>query len=208
LTRWSHRVRVDRLTVRGRLSVATRCAQRLLPAGPVRLDVDGASTTSPLGHRVEAGDGEVRVLAGPGSVERLVSSLSDPSIDARAVSLETLTLRVGPLEVVVPRGTTIRLRAAAAGPPSAPVLSGPLEVAIGQAWLAFSGASRVRWLSSLARVAVQRVVLQPDGRIRVEGQGRRGMDRVVRRALAHASDHLSDQVRFGARFQRLRAFLA
>ena len=172
------------------------------------MEVAAASTTQLLGHQADVGDGEVRVVTGPQSAERLVSSLSDPAVDVRAVSLDTVTLRLGPIEVVVPCGSTIRLRAAASGPPSAPVLSGPLEVVTEQAWLVSSGPSRARWLSSLARVAVQRVVLQPDGRVTLEGRGRRGLDRLVRKALVHASDHLSEQVRFGARFQRLREFLA
>jgi len=79
-------------------------------------------------------------------------------------------------------------------------------VSTGDAWLRISK-GHLGYLSRLARVRIRRATLHPDGSVAIEGGGRRGLDRAVRRGLLEASAQLSNLVKSAPQFSGIREFL-
>ena len=220
------------MDLRGRLVQPLHLAGFTLAPGPVRCQVrfDGGSQPSIDQVTVTGNWSEGSVLrATPSSVEldgqrvtgsvragrlvqRVVEALWDLQADAWALADHEVQVGLGRglgrrVELGIPSGACVRLRGESLGPPSKLVLAAPLSVSVGGAWIRLGGDRRVRWLSSLARVRVERAVLHPDGRVALDGGARRLLNRAARGGLAHASDRISDLVRHSPHFGRVRTFL-
>lgn len=142
----------------------------------------------------------------------IFGAMWDLEADAWAISDHEVEVGFGRglgrvVEFGIPAGTYVRLRGESVGPPSKPVLSAPLSLSVGGAWIRLGGDRRVRWLSSLARVRVERAILHPDGRVALDGGARRILNRAARGGLAHASARISELVQHSPRFVRVRSFL-
>lgn len=215
------------MTLLARLSEDVPLYGELLQAGPVRITLQFTGGKVPRvsqvsivgqwrgGRCLDVGsdratlDGALRMdsICPEALSLALIDHLWDIEFDLVAHADQQLLVRFGPgVEVAIRRGTTVSVCGLAAGPPHAMVLSGPLELDAGDAWICLSR-DKLRWLSSLARVRVARAVLHPDGQVRLHGGARPGLNRAVRGGLAQASTRLSELVRFSPRFSRIRGFL-
>ena len=215
------------MTLLARLSEDVPLSGELLQAGPVRVtlqfsggDVPRVSQVSIVGrwqggrtlevgpeHTSLDGVSQNKSICPEALSLALIDHLWDLEFDLVAHADQQLVVRFGPgVEVAIQRGTTVTVCGRAVGPPHAMVLSGPLELDAGDAWICLSQ-RKLRWLSSLARVRVARAVLHPNGQVRLHGGARPGLDRAVRGGLAQASSRLSELVQFSPRFSRIRGFL-
>ena len=186
----------------------------MLSAGPVALEIEFRGGQRPdllravaIAHHAKAG-GVVRLPLTTPEAEQLVGRLWDLQVDAVARAVGEVRVNFGPrMELVFPGGP-VQVSGRTCGPPDALVLAGPLEVRAGRATVRLAGDERLSWLSSLAKIRVDRAVLHPDGRVALEGGARTGFDRAVRSGLRRASDAVSALVRHSPRFQVVRGFLS
>lgn len=211
---WARRFTRGSAEIAGRLVAPVRVGEAQIDAGPVRIEVDFTGGREPRIDRAVAiarqprAGGVVRLALTAQQAEALVSELWDLDVSAWAIARGDVHLRLAPgMEVDFPGGR-VSVCGSAVGPPDRMVLAGPLEFSAGHATVRLSGTDRLRWLSSLARIRVDRAVLHPDGRVALEGGARRGFDTAVRAGLKSASEALSSLVRSSPRFSVVRTFLA
>lgn len=210
---WARWFRQGEAALGGRLVDPLDVAGVSLEPGPIGLEVAFHGGQRPtivravVVARQERAGGVVRVPLSPDEAATLVGRLWDLHLQARADAAGEVRLQFAPgMEVCLPGGWVLA-RGATCGPPDALVLSGPFEITAGQAVVRLAGGERLRWLSSLAGIRVDRALLHPDGRVALEGGAGRGLDRAVRSGLQKASDALSGVVRYSPRFAPFRAFL-
>lgn len=210
---WARRFEHGQVHLEGRLTAPLRVGEGELSAGPVALEVEFEGGQPPtlvravaIAHQVRAG-GVVRLPLDASGLEAVVGQLWDLRVQASARARGNVHLRFGPgVELDFPGGT-VQMTGEASGPPHAMVLCAPLEIRAGQATVRLAGSGKLRWLSELAAIRVDRAVLHPDGRVALEGGARRGLDRAVRSGLRRASDAVSSLVRHSPRFRVVRTFL-
>jgi hypothetical protein len=205
---WARRFDGGDLLLRGRLVAPVEIGAGVVEPGPVQLTVGFVGGADPAMERADVVSPSFMAPLKAAEVEALLTGMWDLEIRAKAYASDNLDLRFGSaIGVHIPARAWMTASGSAAGPPHALLLSGPLQLAAGEAQLQLLGGRRLRWLSSLASVRLGRAVLHPDGRVALEGGARRGLDRAVRRGLGHAAEQLSQLVRYSPRFRRVRTFL-
>lgn len=210
---WVRWFRHGEAMVGGRLVEAVDLGDVRFEPGPIGLEVAFLGGPRPslvravAVSRQERAGGVIRAPLAPDHAAALVGRLWDLHLEARGDAAGEVRLQLAPgMEVCVPGGWVLA-RGATCGPPDALVLSGPFEITAGNAVIRLAGGDRLRWLSSLAAIRVDRAVLHPDGRVALEGGAGRGLDRAVRSGLQRASEALSGVIRHSPRFAPFRAFL-
>lgn len=231
LTAWAARLRGGRVVLQGRLADDLRLGDACVMAGPVVLSltftggakaavgsvrVDGEVRAGGMSGSTLALDaqggwlGPHRVEVGaplPRALEAIVDAIHDVVVDAEASPISEVSLRFpAGVELVVPGDGPLVLSGAAEGPPEALVLAEPLVVAIGGSGLQVTH-KQLRWLANAVALSVSRAVLQPDGRVELEGNAARGLGRIAQGGLDVAGDQLTELVWAAPQFERVRGFL-
>lgn len=218
LLRWARHLDDGTVRVTGTLPEPVQAADLFVEAGPVRVELLFEGGAGPrvawarVGGdvRVDGEDADERRLEVPERVHGavgLIDRLADVEVEARVSTRRPL--RVDLAEGVglgVDPDVVVTVSGAADGRPGALRLSRPVVVGFGGEGVRVEHSEWAR-LSRMADVRLSRLVLHPDGRVRLQGRGAKGLNLAVKGGLTTASARVTRLVRRGERFHSLRDFL-
>lgn len=209
VVRWARRFGPGTVRVDGTLDQALELESGPVAPGRVCVELvfEGGKAPALRASRVGIGRGPERALAGTDDAGLLVGKLSDVEVEARTQASQTTEMPLAAeVRLVLEPEVVVTVSASARGPAGALRLARPIAVGFSGegARLRHGGLHR---LSRWADLRLRRAVLHPDGRVRLEGGGRRGLDLTARAGLGTASAAVTRLVRSGQRFRSLQGFL-
>lgn len=218
LLRWARHLDDGTVRVSGHLPEAVDQGGLLVEPGPVRVELLFQGGGEPEvawvrlagGVRIDGEEGSERRLEHPERIRvavGLMDRLADVEVEARMSTRKRL--RVDLAEGVglgVDPEVVVTVSCATRGEAGALQLSRPVVVGFGGEGVRVEHSEWAR-LSRMADVRLSRLTLHPDGRVRLQGRGARGLNLAVKGGLTTASARVTRLVRRGERFRSLRGFL-